>query len=199
MNMNRYIVGASFVLFVALLLGCTKNIDSGINADKESMEKQSMEHDSMGMAKEEHEMMDDKMMKDKSSMGKESGMGESGFKGEVLAGSSSKYLEFSKADYERALNEKEIIVLYFYANWCPLCKKEQPEIFGAFDQLGNPAVIGFRVNYKDSDTDTDEEAMAEKFGVAYQHTKVILKNGQKVLKAPDSWDKQRYLTELAKV
>lgn len=139
------------------------------------------------------------MMEDEHSMGMDSGMMKSEFTGNVLAGTTSKYLEFSKADYEQALNTKDIVLLYFYANWCPLCKQEQPEVFGAFDQLDDPSVIGFRVNYKDDDTDADEEALAKEFGIAYQHTKIILKNGQKVLKAPDSWDKQRYLTELAKV
>lgn len=144
------------------------------------------------------EMMGD-MMEDEHSMGKGSGMMDSEFTGKVLAGTTSPYLEFNHADYEQALQDKEVIVLYFYANWCPLCKQEQSEVFGAFDQLDDSSVIGFRVNYKDDDTDADEEALAKEFGIAYQHTKVILKNGEKVLKAPDSWDKQRYLTELAKV
>ena len=144
------------------------------------------------------EMMDD-MMEDEHSMGKGSEMMNSKFNGKVLAGATSPYLEFNQADYKQALQDKEVIVLNFYANWCPLCKEEQPEVFGAFDQLDDPSVIGFRVNYKDSDTDNDEEALAKEFGIAYQHTKVILKHGQKVLKAPDLWDKQRYLTELAQV
>jgi len=119
--------------------------------------------------------------------------------GAVLAGTVSPYRVFDKEDYEKALAENKIIVLYFYANWCPLCKKEQPETQAAFDELNNPNVIGFRVNFKDSDTDEDEEAMAREFGIAYQHTKVIIKDGKQVLKAPDSWDKQRYLDEIRKV
>jgi len=120
-------------------------------------------------------------------------------KEKVLAGTTSKYLEFNKADYDKALKEKKKVLLYFYANWCPTCKKEQPETFAAFNELNDPDLIGFRVNFRDSDTDADEEALAKEFGVSYQHTKVILKNGQRVLKAPDSWNKQRYLDELAKV
>ncbi len=118
---------------------------------------------------------------------------------EVLAGTVSEYRIFNKEAYEKALAENKVIVLYFYANWCPLCKKEQPETKAAFDELNNPNVIGFRVNFKDSDTDEDEEAMARQFGIAYQHTKVIIKDGKQVLKAPDSWDKQRYLDEIRKV
>lgn len=126
-------------------------------------------------------------------------MMESSFMGKVLAGTASKYLEFSEADYEIALKDKRKILLYFYASWCPICKSEQQQTFAAFNELNEPDLIGFRVNYRDSDTDNDEEALAKEFGVGYQHTKVILKDGQKIGKWPDSWDKQRYLDEIKKV
>lgn len=68
----------------------------------------------------------------------------------------------------------------------------------AFDELTSDRVIGFRVNYKDNQTDTDEQNLAREFGVPYQHTKVFLKNGKQILKAPDGWDKARYITEINK-
>ena len=117
----------------------------------------------------------------------------------VLAGNEAKYMEFNKKDYEQALKNNKKILLNFYANWCPLCAKEQPEAFAAFNEMHNSDIIGFRINYKDSDTDNDEEGLAREFGITYQHTKVILVGGNKVLKSPDSWDKQRYLDELSKV
>ena len=127
-------------------------------------------------------------------------MMEKSYTGKVLAGTeTTKYLDFNKADYDKALKEKKKILLYFYANWCPICRLEQPKTFAAFNEINDPDLIGFRVNYRDSDTDADEEALAKEFGVSYQHTKVILKDGQRVLKAPDSWDKQRYLDELKKI
>ncbi|MBS3101780.1 thioredoxin family protein [Candidatus Woesearchaeota archaeon] len=127
------------------------------------------------------------------------GMMEASYLGKVLAGSTTKYLEFKKADYDKALKENKKILLYFYASWCPTCRAEQPETFAAFDEINDSDLIGFRVNFRDSDTDADEEAIAKEFGVSYQHTKVILKNGERVLKAPDSWDRQRYLEELKKI
>ena len=127
------------------------------------------------------------------------GMMEASYLGKVLAGSTTKYLEFKKADYDKALKENKKILLYFYASWCPTCRAEQPETFAAFDEINDSDLIGFRVNFRDSDTDADEEAIAKEFGVSYQHTKVILKNGERVLKAPDSWDRQRYLEELKRI
>jgi len=116
------------------------------------------------------------------------------FSGKELA---KNYYEFSKHDYELA--QDKIILLYFYADWCPICEAEQEQTFAAFNEIDNENIVGFRVNYRDSETDDDEVAIAKDFGISYQHTKVILKNGKRVLKAPDSWDRARYIEELSKV
>lgn len=117
---------------------------------------------------------------------------------QVLAGNPSKLYDFNKTKYDEALKSDKLVVLYFYANWCPICKAEVPKMYEAFNELTTDKVIGFRVNYNDNETDQDEVALAKEFGVAYQHTKVFLKNGQRILKSPESWDKQRYLDEINK-
>jgi thiol-disulfide isomerase/thioredoxin len=114
----------------------------------------------------------------------------------VLAGTTATFQIFDKADYEAALASDKLIVLYFYANWCPICKAELPETYAAFNELETDKVIGFRVNYNDNDTDKDEEALAKEFQVPYQHTKVFVLNGKQILKSPESWDKNRYLSEI---
>ena len=130
--------------------------------------------------------------------GKTSGETMMKYTGTVLAGKSAPLLDFKKADYDAALKSDKLIVLYFYANWCPICKVEFPNAQAAFNQLTTDKVVGFRVNYKDSDTDADETALAREFGIPYQHTKVLLKNGVQVGKYPDSWDTARYVSEINK-
>lgn len=121
-----------------------------------------------------------------------------GYSGNVLAGKSSPFLEFNKSDYEKALSEGKIIVLDFYANWCPICRAEAPALHAGFDGLTSDKVIGFRVNYEDSETDKDEEALAKQFNITYQHTKVILKDGKEFSKSLDSWTKERFDQEIEK-
>ncbi|MBI4122729.1 MAG: thioredoxin family protein [Parcubacteria group bacterium] len=119
------------------------------------------------------------------------------FSGAVIAGSSAPLLDFNQPDYEKAGASDKLVVLYFYANWCPICKEEvENALYPAFSELSRSDVVGFRVNYNDNQTDDDERALAREFGVAYQHTKVFIKNGERVLKSPESWNKERYGTEI---
>lgn len=175
-------------IFSIFIFGCAQNAAPDVMEKKDAM----MEKDESAMAKEDA-MEKEGMVKDEAMMDKS-------YTGKVLAGTEqTKYLDFNKADYDKAFKENKKILLYFYANWCPICKREQVDTFAAFNEINDPDLIGFRVNYRDSETDTDETALAKEFGVGYQHTKVILKNGERILKAPDSWDKERYLEELGKI
>ena len=153
---------------------------------------------------EEPAMMDkkDSMMDKNETMMEDQTMGGDSmmtrYAGQVLAGTQALLLDFNKADYDAAFETDKLIALYFYANWCPICKAEFPKMQAAFNELTTDKVIGFRVNYNDNETDNDEKALAREFGVAYQHTKVFLKNGARVLKSPESWNQERYLTEITR-
>ncbi len=121
------------------------------------------------------------------------------YTGTVIAGTSAPLLDFVKTDYDAAFKTDKLVVLYFYANWCPICKKEVADaLYPAFNDLDRGDVVGFRVNFKDDETDADEETLAKEFGVAYQHTKVFVKGGTRILKSPEGWSKTRYANEIEK-
>lgn len=144
-------------------------------------------------------MTENKMMKNEGMMeeNEEEGamMGEESY-GKIIAGTSAPFVEFSQAGYDKAISDGKIVFLDFYANWCPVCRAEAPEIDAGFNGLTTDQIVGFRVNFKDSDTDSDEAALAQKFNVPYQHTKVILKNGKEILRSTNQWKKSDFDTAI---
>jgi len=44
----------------------------------------------------------------------------------AMSSKSAVVLDFKKSDYDAAINSSKLVVLYFYADWCPICKKEFP-------------------------------------------------------------------------
>ena len=122
------------------------------------------------------------------------------YTGKRISGSEeTPLLEYNKEDYERALKNGDKIALFFYANWCPLCKLEFPKMKSAFDELDDHDLVGFRVHFKDGDADDDHDNLAREHGVAYQHTKVLIKDGERVLKSPETWKKDDYISNLTAI
>src|SRR3989344_1257417 len=121
-----------------------------------------------------------------------------GYSGKLLAGKNSPFLEFVQADYEKALSSGKIVFLDFYATCCPVCRGEEQELLSGFNSLEANNLVGFRINYNDSDTDENEKKIAKEFGISYQHTNVILKDGVEVLKDGEVWDREKFQEELNK-
>jgi thiol-disulfide isomerase/thioredoxin len=124
------------------------------------------------------------------------------FLGPRIAGdeNGSQLLEFNQTDYDNAISADKLVLLYFFANWCPICKEEFEQTKKAFDVLDDPGVVGFRVNYKDSETTKDEEAIAREHGVAYQHTKVFVRGDRRLKKSPEGYPTvEHYISTIKQV
>lgn len=77
------------------------------------------------------------------------------------------YLNYSADSFDAAAGKRR--VLFFYASWCPTCIPADKSF--AENTASLPAdVVVLRVNYNDPDTDDAENALAEKYGITYQHT-----------------------------
>lgn len=84
------------------------------------------------------------------------------------------YFVFERSEYEKAKAANRPILLFFYANWCPTCARQEPINVATFNNLGQTNLISFRVNYNDTDTSKEEEDLAKEFGVPYQHNFYLL-------------------------
>lgn len=174
---NQLLIGI-LLLSIAFIAACTTT-ETG-----DAMETDSMQQGDDAMTdqgKEEGAMMEtgeegteesgDAMMDDEGAMTEGP---------ELLAGSRTPYYVYNKELYEEALAEGKTVYLEFYADWCPICTADEPKILEFFNTQTKEDLVAFRVNYNDDDTDADEEALAEEYGITYQHTRVIIKDGQTI-------------------
>lgn len=83
------------------------------------------------------------------------------------ADSETDYIAFNSQEFEK--NKSKRRVLFFYANWCTTCRPVNAEFLERANQIPGDVVV-YRVNYKDSDTDETEKALAERYKITYQHT-----------------------------
>jgi thiol-disulfide isomerase/thioredoxin len=97
-----------------------------------------------------------------------------------LANNKSRYVVYTENVFEQTADTRR--VLFFYANWCPTCRPSDASFQQNKDLIPEDVTV-IRVNYNDSDTDENEKALANKYGVTYQHTFVQIDNaGGEVVK-----------------
>ena len=99
-------------------------------------------------------------------IGEESMMDNDARQGEVTGSDAMMETSGSYQDYSAdklALANEGKVVLYFHADWCPICRPLDAE-FKASSQLLSSGVNILKVHY---DTAT---ALKQKYGVTYQHT-----------------------------
>ncbi len=105
----------------------------------------------------------------------------------------SRYIEYSKAALDNAAANRR--VLFFYANWCPICKPADVDFKENSSKIPTDVTV-IRVNYNDTDTDQEEKDLAKKYGITYQHTFVqIDAQGKEVTK----WNGGKTMELLAKI
>lgn len=221
---HQYIAIAMFALLIACTPGTPAAAPAepaeplGTMTEKEplpdsTMEKTTSAEDSASMQKDEP--MQDKMtqpvvtenndtmtrtgslmVQDTETMHKPGEAGSRMAEPKPIGGDISKYYLWDSSLFEKSVEEGKLVYLEFSAEWCPVCQKQEPELIAGFEQLDNPNVIGFKIPYKDSMTTDEHNALARKYGIAYQHTKIVLRDGQVVLKNPEAWDAVRFVTEV---
>ncbi|MBI4163850.1 MAG: thioredoxin family protein [Candidatus Aenigmarchaeota archaeon] len=123
---------------------------------------------------------------------------ENGFNYESLPKYASRYYRYSKEAYQSALNEGKVIYLYFYANWCPICKEARPKILEAFNKMDFDDVIGFEVHYNDGEEKDFDREITRNYQVPYQHTTIIAKNGGQVFKSLEELSADKLIEEIGK-
>ncbi len=182
----------SCALVLILLLACTPtqpHIPENEKVYMETPEEKQAEKEAMekaGMTPEEIE---------KAELTENPRMMEPG----LIGGGVSRYYNWDKAMFDQAVADGKTIYLEFSADWCPACKAQEPELVAGFAELNDPDVVGFKIHYKDDASTDEHNELIQQYQIAYQHTKVVLKDGQQVLKSPEAWTKNKFLEEMRKL
>lgn len=138
-------------------------------------------------------------MEESGDMMEESGeMAMEKYSGETIAGSTTPYVRYNEADFEKAMSEGKAIYIYFYATWCPICAFERPNVLAAFDELDVENAVGFEAHWRDGqDTEADQN-LARAYGVSSQHTHLFIDaNGNLVEKTLTSQSKEDIKSKIA--
>ena len=118
---------------------------------------------------------------------------------EKIAGTTTPYMRYNEVDFNKARSEGKVIYMYFYATWCPICKKERPNILSAFAEMGFGDAIGFEVHFNDDETTQEDQEAARKYGISYQHTTIIFnKKGELVYRSLSPITEDEIISEITK-
>lgn len=180
----KYVISA---VVIVLVLGAgtyyfySQNEPAQMNQDKSMVEP-----DGMMNKDESPEKMDGS---DSAAMN-----GSSMDKGDVMMMQDhGQYLPFAQNVLEQTAGKKR--VLFFYANWCPICRPADADFTSNVSKFPADLVL-IRVNYNDDQTDADEKALAQKYGITYQHTFVLIDENGKEIKKWNGGQTDKLLSEV---
>ena len=180
------------IALLALLVACAPvQKTMGETPEQKAIEKESMEKGEWTPEQIAQMEKDEAMEKSVP----ESRMKEPG----LVGGGVSRYYDWDKAKFDQAVADGKTVYLEFSADWCPACQAQEPELIAGFAELNDPNVIGFKIHYKDGQSTDEHNALIQQYQIAYQHTKVVLKDGKQVLKSPEAWTKDKFLEEMRKL
>lgn len=103
----------------------------------------------------------------------------------TVGGNKAILKDFNVNDYKKALLSDKLIVLLFG-------EKEYKNMKEAFKDLKDNKVIGFKVDYKDKNSDRAEKKLAKAFKVEKAGTKILIKNGAKLKQTAKYWGPKDY-------
>lgn len=83
------------------------------------------------------------------------------------------YVDYTPEAYVEALEGGQVVFLDFFADWCPTCRANAPEVEAAFEVLPS-SVSGFKVDFD------EETELRKELGVTTQSTYLRVEEGQEV-------------------
>lgn len=85
------------------------------------------------------------------------------------------YKDYTKEDYDKAVAEGKFLILFFTANWCEDCREQDTVNLSVLSTgLFSEPIVGLKVHILDSETTTDTDALAKKYGVNKENSLVVI-------------------------
>lgn len=83
----------------------------------------------------------------------------------------SNYRDYEEFDFAKNSNQKR--VLFFHASWCPTCKIADRGFLDNLELIPKDVIV-YKVSYNDDFVSDEDQVLARKYGITYQHTYVIV-------------------------